>query len=394
MLKGKNILVGVTGGIACYKACEIVSRLKKEDANVDVIMTKNATEFVSCLTFETLSARPVACDMFAQKTHWEVEHISLAKKADLCLIVPASANIIAKMACGIADDMLSTTLLAVRSPIVVCPSMNTNMYNNSVTQENINKLKNRGIKFVNPEHGKLACGDVGTGRLACIDEIIKAVHESLNEKKDFENKNFLITAGATQENIDGVRFISNRSSGKMGLALAKAAAKRGGNVKLIVGNITESIPEYITQVTKVITTQDMYKAVMDNLSDSDIIIKAAAPSDYCVKNKFDNKIKDKSLTLELEKNVDIAAEVGKIKNDKKLIVFCAETTDLIDNANKKIKQKNADMIVANDVTKSGAGFEVDTNIATIITKDNKSIDCQLMSKYDLADVVLDEINKL
>ena len=394
MLSSVNIVLGVTGGIACYKACEIVSRLKKLGAGVDVIMTKNATEFVQPLTFESLSARPVTVDMFAPKKKFEVEHISLAKKADLCIVAPATADVIAKLAEGIADDMLTTTILAMKCPILIAPAMNTNMYENPITQKHLKDLKDRGFIFIDPVSGRLACGDKGIGKMAEPIDIVQKIMEVLIPKQDIKGKKVLITAGATREPIDGVRFITNKSSGKMGIEIAKAVVKRGGQVKLVKGLTSVDVPQYITDVVSVETTAQMYDAVMENMKDCDVIIKAAAPSDYKLKNKFDNKIKDEELTLSLIKNPDIAKEVGKIKGDKKLVIFCAETTDLIDNALKKIKSKNADLVVANDVTKEGAGFDVDTNIVTICTKDGQVHPYDKMLKSEVANVILDEINAL
>ena len=394
MLSGVNVVVGVSGGIACYKACEIVSRLKKLNACVDVIMTKNATEFVQPLTFESLSSRPVTVDMFAPKEKFEVEHISLAKKADLCVIAPTTANVLAKLAEGIADDMLTTTVLAMKCPIVVAPAMNTNMYENPITQQNIKALKERGFIFVDPISGRLACGDTGVGKMAEPIDIVSKVADVLIPKQDYKGKKVLITCGATREPIDGVRFITNKSSGKMGMEIAKAVFKRGGQVKLVKGLVSVNVPQYITDVVDVETTNDMYNAVMDSYKDCDIIIKAAAPADYRLKETFDNKIKSEELTLSFVKNPDIAKELGKVKGDRKLVIFCAETENLIENAKKKIQSKNADLVVANDVTQQGAGFNVDTNIVTICKKDGTSTSYDKMLKSEVANVILDEIQKL
>jgi len=394
VLKGENIVLGVSGGIACYKACDIVSRLRKLNANVDVIMTKNAAEFVQPLTFETLSSNPVSVDMFAPKKTFEVEHISLAKKASLCVIAPATANVIAKLAAGIADDMLTTTVLAMTCPVLIAPAMNTNMFLNPITQQNIETLKKRGFIFVSPDCGRLACGDVGVGKLADPQDIVSNIVEILHPKQDFKGKKVLITCGATREPIDGVRFITNKSSGKMGMEIAKAVVKRGGEVVLVKGLVSVDVPAYITNVIPVETTKQMLDAVMGAYEACDVIIKAAAPSDYAVENKFDNKIKDENLTLSLIKNPDIAKEVGKVKGNRKLVIFCAETTDLMASALKKIKSKNADMVVANDVTQKGAGFDVDTNIVTIAKKDGTSKEYPLMKKSEVAEVILDEVSKL
>lgn len=394
MLKGINVLLGVTGGIACYKSCEIVSRLKKLEAGVDVVMTANATQFVAPLTFETLSNRPCVSDMFNRDREWEVEHISLAKKADVCVIAPATANVIAKLATGVADDMLTTTVLALKCPVIIAPAMNTAMYDNPTTQSNIATLKDKGYIFVDAIEGRLACGDSGRGKMAQPSDIVDVVVKTVLPKQDFAGKRVLVTAGATQENIDGVRFITNRSSGKMGIELAKAIAKRGGEVTLVAGIVSVEIPDYLHQVVRVKTTVEMYDAVMSNLCDVDVVIKAAAPSDYRPKNKYDNKIKGDSVTLELEKNPDIAEAVGRAKGDKKLVIFCAETTNLDEYAEQKRVKKNADMVVANDVTKEGAGFDSDTNVISIFTSRGKIFESGIMPKSQLAGVIADEIIKL
>ena len=391
MLESKNVLVAVTGGIACYKACGLVSALKKAGACVNVVMTAHAAQFVAPLTFETLSANPVACDMFAPKEHWEVEHVSLAKKADLAIIAPATANVLDKLAAGIADDMLTTTLLATRAKVLACPAMNTAMYENEAVQNAIKTLKARGYEFLEPDTGLLACGDVGKGRMCEPEEIYAKALDMLMPKRDYAGKTVLVTAGATREDIDGVRFISNYSSGKMGVEIAKAVKNRGGKVVLIAGFVTAKIPAYIDETINVKSTRDMYDAVMAKLEESDFVIKAAAPADYRVEKVADDKIKDSEVTLKLTKNPDIAKAVGKAKGDKKLVVFCAEKRELVERAKEKLIAKNADMVVANDVTKEGAGFDVDTNIATIITKDGRVRDCELMTKAALADIILDEL---
>ncbi len=393
MLSNYNVLLGVSGGIACYKACEIVSRLKKLNAGVDVVMTAHATEFVAPLTFETLSNRPVVSNMFDRKKEWEVEHISLAKKADLCIIAPATANIISKLAEGIADDMLTTTYLALKCPVIIAPAMNTNMYENPVVQANLQKLASKGVIIVDSEEGRLACGDVGKGKMAePVDIVAKAV-EVLCPKRDYEGKTVLVTAGATRENIDGVRFITNRSSGKMGIEIAKAAVKRGAKVVLVKGLVQVNIPSYITDVVSVESTKEMYDAVLENYKKCDVIIKAAAPSDYRPKDKIDNKLKGEEITLSLVKNPDIAKAVGKVKGERKLVVFCAETKDLLDSAMQKLADKNADMVVANDVTMQGAGFDSDTNIVTIAKRDGFLKSYPVMPKSRVADIILDEIYK-
>ena len=389
MLKGKTIVLGITGCIAAYKSCEIVSRLKKEGANVKVIMTQHAMEFVQPLSFETLSGNRVITDLFDRDFEFDVKHVSLAKEADLFVIAPATANVIGKIANGLADDMLTTTYLACKAPKIVCPAMNTNMYENEQFEENLQKLKKKGVHIIEPIEGRLACGDVGKGKMAEPVDILEEIVDLLMPKTDFERKKVLVTAGSTEENVDGVRFISNHSSGKMGIALASAAADRGADVSLIYGRIKVSIPDNIVKETKVKTTEDMYDAVMEQYKDADIIIMAAAPADYRMKRTFANKVKSKELILELEKTPDIAKALGEVKGDKKLIIFSAETENLIENASGKLVKKNADLVVANDVTKEGAGFGVDTNIATIMAKDGRRWDYELMLKRDLADKILD-----
>lgn len=393
MLSNFNVLLGVSGGIACYKSCEIVSRLKKLGAGVDVVMTTHATEFVSALTFETLSARPVASDMFNRDRQWEVEHISLAKKADICIIAPATANVIAKLAEGIADDMLTTTALALKCPIIIAPAMNTNMYSNVAVQANLDALKARGFVVIEPISGRLACGDSGKGKMAEPADIVAKAVDVLMPKRDYKGKKLLITAGATRENIDGVRFITNRSSGKMGVEIAKAAARRGGEVVLVKGLTQVEIPSYISKVISVESTAQMYDAVMENYADCDVIIKAAAPGDYRPVETITNKLKGDEITLKLTKNPDISKAVGEVKGDRKLIVFCAETQDLLVSAKQKLQSKNADMVVANDVTAEGAGFDVDTNIVTIIKRDGSSANYPKMKKSEVADAILDEALK-
>lgn len=391
MLKGKNVLVGVTGGIACYKACDLVSRLKKLGASVDVIMTENATKFISPLTFETLSARPVTTDTFSRECPWEVEHIALAKKADLVVIAPATANIIAKLAHGIADDMLSTTCLAVTAPMIICPAMNTAMLHAPITVENIAKLKDRGVEFVDSACGMLACGDVGDGRLADTDVIVNAITKTLTVNRDLEGKSVLVTVGGTEESIDPVRVITNHSSGKMGVALVQEAIKRGARVTAVVGRVSVDIPPEV-EVIKVRTTDEMAAETIRS-ADSDYIIMAAAPSDYKVTNTGNSKIKADKLNLELIKNIDISAEVGKIKKGK-LVIFSAETDNLVENAVKKLEKKNADLVVANDVTREGAGFNTDTNIVTIIGRSGILKESDKLPKSKVAELIIDEMVKL
>lgn len=391
-LSGKNAVVCVTGGIAAYKTCHVVSSLRKAGARVFVVMTKNATEFVTPLTFETLSGNRVVVDTFDRDFEWEVEHVSLAKKADIFIVAPMTADFAAKLARGIADDFASTTALAMKCPMLLAPAMNVNMITAEAYEENEKILRERGAYFVESGSGFLACGDVGKGRMAEPEQIVKAAFDILVPKPDYDGKTVLVTAGGTSEPIDPVRFITNRSSGKMGVAIASKALDRGAKVILVAGNITVPVPDGIERID-VTTTQEMYDAVLGNLDRADIVVKAAAPADYAVEKISDKKIKSDELTLRLKKNPDIAAAVGKIKGDKKLVIFSAETDDCEANARGKLQKKNADMVVLNDVTKKGAGFNTDTNIVTVITRETKK-DFGLLEKTALADLLLDEIGKL
>lgn len=391
-LSGKNAVVCVTGGIAAYKTCHVVSSLRKAGARVFVVMTKNATEFVTPLTFETLSGNRVVVDTFDRDFEWEVEHVSLAKKADIFIVAPMTADFAAKLARGIADDFASTTALAMKCPMLLAPAMNVNMITAEAYEENEKILRDRGAYFVESGSGFLACGDVGRGRMAEPEQIVKAAFDILVPKPDYDGKTVLVTAGGTSEPIDPVRFITNRSSGKMGVAIASKALDRGAKVILVAGNITVPVPDGIERID-VTTTQEMYDAVLGNLDRADIVVKAAAPADYAVEKISDKKIKSDELTLRLKKNPDIAAAVGKIKGDKKLVIFSAETDDCEANARGKLQKKNADMVVLNDVTKKGAGFNTDTNIVTVITRETKK-DFGLLEKTALADLLLDEIGKL
>lgn len=394
MLKGKTVVLGVTGCIAAYKACEIVSSLRKKEADVEVIMTPHAAEFVQPLSFETLSGNRVITDLFDRDFDFEVEHVSLAKKADVFVVAPATANTIGKIANGIADDMLTTTITACKAPKVICPAMNTNMLENENTQENISKLRKQGMRIVEPISGRLACGDVGRGKMAEPESIVKVIEEILVPNPDYEGIKMLVTAGSTEEKIDGVRYITNHSSGKMGMAIATAAAARGAEVTLIAGRMSVPIPDIFDKIIRVKSTGDMLDAVMENYESCEYIVKAAAPADYRVKNFSIHKIKSAELNLQLEKTPDIAKAVGAVKGSRKLIIFSAETDDLVENAKSKLLSKNADMVVANDVTKEGAGFNVDTNIVTIITRDGNVHDYDIMPKTDLAEIILDTMLKL
>lgn len=385
----KRVLLGITGGIAAYKAATIASMLTKVGVDVVVVMTDAATQFITPLTMETLSKNRVITDMFSRDFPYEVEHISLAKSADLALIAPASADFISKMALGIADDMLSTTVMACKATKVICPAMNTNMYEDTACTQNRETLRARGVQFVEPEDGLLACGDIGKGRMAAPEVIVERVLELLEVKPDYAGKKVLITAGATVETIDGVRYLSNFSSGKMGVALAEAAHERGAEVTLVCGRVSVKVPSYIERVD-VVSTEDMYDAVLARSGEADVSIMAAAPADYRPKERSAHKIKSDALTLELVKTPDIAMEVGRRKGQAKLVVFAAETQNLVENARKKLAKKNADMVVANDVTREGAGFGVDTNIVTLVRASDQE-ELPLMSKQALANVLLDRI---
>lgn len=393
MLTGKNILLGVTGGIACYKACEIVSRLVKLGACVDVIMTENATKLVAPKTFETLSARPVCVDTFERIHTAEVEHISLAKKADLILIAPCTYNVIGKLANGIADDMLTTTVSASAAPKLICPAMNTGMYTNPICQQNMAKLATLGYEFVEPTSGRLACGDSGVGKLEEPINIVARVQEIVGRAQDLAGKKVLITGGGTEEPIDAVRVITNHSSGKMAMAIASECKARGADVTMVLGRVSVPVVSGV-RVISVHTTKEMYDAVLANCGAQDYYIMAAAPSDYAPKTYSAEKIKSESIHLELVKNPDIAMGVGERKGQGKLVIFSAETSNLIENAKAKRVKKHADMVVANDVTVSGAGFNVDTNVVSIIDSSDKVTSYEIMTKKQVAKVIVDTMTKL
>ena len=395
-LTGREIVLGVTGGIAAYKSAELVSRLRHLGANVHVIMTRNATEFVAPLTFQTLSANQVVTDTFQAPEYWNVEHVALAKLAEVFVIAPATANILAKMATGIADDMLSTTVLATKAPVLVAPAMNTGMWTAEATKNNVRILKERGVRFIGPDSGMLACGDEGTGRMSEPEDIAEAICGILNPRRDLAGLKVLITAGATRERLDPVRFMTNDSSGKMGFAIAEAARDRGAEVTVVRGHVTAAVPERV-RVIPVESAMDLYDVMMKEAPEQDVIIQAAAVCDYRFENTQATKIKKtegQALTLTLAENPDIAKEVGKIKKKGQTLVgFAAETDHVQKNAVSKLKKKNLDMIVANDVTVPGAGFNVDTNIATLITAQG-SEEQPMQTKRQLAEVILDRIMTL
>lgn len=389
-LHNKTVVVGVTGGIAAYKAAELVRALKKNGAQVHVMMTKSACEFVTPLTFQTLSQNFVVSDMFGEPHTWEVKHISLAKKADVMVICPATANCIGKVASGIADDFLTTTIMATTAPVLFAASMNDQMYANPIVQENIEKLRAHGYQMIEPEIGALACGTSGKGRLAAVETIAEAVGYAVIPK-DLSGKRILVTAGPTQEAVDPVRYLTNHSSGKMGYAIARVAAARGAEVTLVSGSVALPVPYGVTKIP-IHSANEMYEAVLSRFDTCDAVIKAAAVADFRPETVADEKIKKSdSLTLKLQKNPDILAALGEKKKHQILIGFCMETQNLMASAAQKLQKKNLDYIVANDLTVDGAGFGTDTNVATILGKDGSQTACPKMSKEQLADMILDRL---
>ena len=397
MLKGKKIVLGVTGGIAVYKAVDLVSRLRKQGCQVRVVMTEHAQQFVTPLTFKEISGNQVAVSMWSSNQEFNVEHIALANWADAFVVAPATANIIAKMAYGLADDLLSTTLLAAQAPIVVCPAMNTGMYENAATQENIAKLQGRGVTVMPPAVGKLACGTSGAGRLPEPQEIVEFLSAFFAKREgDLCGLKVLVTAAGTREPIDPVRFVGNRSSGKMGYAVAQMAAERGAEVLLVSGPSALAIPANVKAI-KVETTNEMLEACLEAYEAADIVIKAAAVADYRPRDVADQKIKkktDDALTVVMDKNPDILKTLGAQKTDQVLVGFAAETQNLLENARDKVVKKNLDMIVANDVTAAGAGFNADTNIVKFLFANGDVRSLEQMPKVDVANCILDEALKI
>lgn len=395
MLKGKTVVLGVTGSIAAYKMANVASALVKEGADVHVVMTKNATNFINPITFETLTNNKCLVDTFDRNFQFHVAHVSLSQKADVMLIAPASANIIGKLANGIADDMLSTMALAASCKIIVSPAMNTHMYKNQIVQDNLKKLKHYGFEIIEPAVGRLACASVGEGKLPAEDVLLDYIRQEIQFEKDMQGLNVLVTAGPTVEKIDPVRYITNHSSGKMGYSVAEVAAKRGANVTLISGPVHIDAPMFV-DVVKVESANDMYNAVMDHLKNCDILIKAAAVADYTVENISDEKIKkqDNDLSLTLSRTNDILKAAGENKEKNQVICgFSMETSNLIENSEKKLNSKNCDMIIANNLNDNGAGFGVDTNKVSIITKDNiQSLD--VLSKKEVAFEILNRALEL
>ncbi|MGD0843513.1 MAG: bifunctional phosphopantothenoylcysteine decarboxylase/phosphopantothenate--cysteine ligase CoaBC [Geobacteraceae bacterium] len=391
MLKGKTIVLGVTGGIAAYKAVELLRLLTKAGADLHVIMTRCAMEFVTPLTFQTLSMNPVSTSLFNLLSEREIGHIALADRADLFIIAPATANIIGKLANGIADDMLTTTVMATRAPVLIAPAMNVNMYQSPAYKENEAKLKGRGVLFVEPARGLLACGWEGEGKLQEPQVIFEEALTAL-APKDLAGERVLVTAGPTREEIDPVRFISNHSSGKMGYAIARAARRRGAEVTLVTGPTSLDEP-YGVAVKQVVSACEMREAVLARATGSTIIIKAAAVADFRPAVRADVKIKKATgaKSVELVRNPDILKELGRIEGERLLVGFAAETGDLLKNAAKKLVGKNLDMVVANDISQSGAGFDVDTNIVKLLFRGGRVEELPILGKDELADVILDRV---
>ena len=392
-LTGREIVLGVTGGIAAYKSAELVSRLRHLGARVSVIMTKNATEFVAPLTFQTLSANQVTVDTFQAPEYWNVEHVALAKRAEVFVVAPATANILAKMAHGIADDMLSTTLLATKAPVLVAPAMNTGMWTAEATRENVRILRERGVRFVGPGNGMLACGDSGDGRMSEPEEIVEAIAGILEPRGEMRGWKVLVTAGATRERLDPVRFLTNDSSGKMGFAIVAAARDRGAEVTLVKGAATAEVPAGV-RVVEIESTEDLLAAMERECPAQDCVIQAAAVADYRPAERADRKIKKQDggeMVIHLVENPDVARAVGEKKRPGQILVgFAAETDHVSDHAREKLRKKHLDMIVANDVTQPGAGFGVDTNIASLITAEGIE-ERPLQSKRALAEDILDRV---
>lgn len=388
----KCVVVGVSGGVAVYKALDVISRLRKKDVEIHVIMTKSATEFVTPLSFQSLSQNMVITDMFAEPKAWEIQHISLAKKADLMLIVPATANIIGKVANGIADDMLSTTIMATKAPVVFCPAMNTNMYENPIVQRNISLLKELGYEFIEPASGRLACGDEGKGKLQDTEIIAEETLRRLHSTKDLLGKKVVVTAGPTMVPIDPVRILTNRSSGKMGYSIAEEARDRGAEVVLISGPTSLRKPNGI-KVIDIKTNEDMFNAIKNEFKDADIVIKSAAVADYKAKNYSNEKIKKTGddLNLIFERDRDILKTLGDMKKNQILVGFAAESSNLKENAKGKLERKNLDYIVANDISKPETGFASDENKVTIISKSSEEVSLEKMSKREVAKNIFDII---
>lgn len=392
-LSGKTVVLAVTGSIAAYKIAGLASMLKKMDCNVHVLMTQNATQFINPITFETLTGNKCLIDTFDRNFQYSVEHVSIAKQADVVLVAPASANVIGKIAGGIADDMLTTTVMACasRCPVIVAPAMNTNMFRNPIVQDNIDKLKRFGYICVQPDTGYLACGDTGEGKMPSENDLLWYILREIACKKDLKGKNVLVTAGPTQEKIDPVRFISNHSTGKMGYAIAKMCMLRGANVTLVTGRTAIEPPKFV-EVVPVVSAKDMYEAVVSRFEEQDIVIKSAAVADYRPINPADEKVKKKDgdLSIELERTDDILGYLGAHKTHQFLCGFSMETENMLENSKAKLTKKNLDLIVANNVKQSGAGFGTDTNIVTVISE-KEAVEWELMEKEEVADALIGKI---
>lgn len=393
MLKGKCVVLGVTGSIAAYKIANLASALVKLHADVNVIMTENATNFINPITFETLTGNKCLVDTFDRNFQFNVEHVSLAKRADVFLVAPASANVIGKMAGGIADDMLTTTILAAKCPKLISPAMNTNMYENEIVQDNIRKLEHYGFQIIDPASGYLACGDTGAGKMPEPEILLEYIINTIAFEKDLLGKKVLITAGPTQEAIDPVRYITNHSTGKMGYALARNCARRGADVVLVSGKVSIEPPLFV-DVVSVVSAADMAEAVKSRVDEYDIVIKTAAVADYRPMNVATEKIKKKDgeeSSIELERTEDILSYIGQHRKGKQFICgFSMETENMLENSRKKLAKKNVDMIIANNLKVKGAGFGTDTNVVTIITKDECK-ELEIMSKEDVASAIMSEI---
>lgn len=392
MLSGKCVVLGVTGSIAAYKIANLASTLKKLHADVNVIMTRNATNFINPITFETLTGNKCLVDTFDRNFQYNVEHVSLAKRADIFMVAPASANVIGKIAGGIADDMLTTTIMAAKCPKLISPAMNTNMYENPIVQDNIKKLEHYGYEIINPASGYLACGDTGAGKMPEPDTLLAYILRTISHEKDLEGKKVLVTAGPTQEAIDPVRYITNHSTGKMGYAIAKNCMLRGAKVTLVTGKVAIEPPMFV-DVIPVVSAADMAEAVKKAAQEQDIIIKTAAVADYRPANPATEKIKKKEgdSSIQLERTEDILSYLGAHKREGQYICgFSMETENMLENSRAKLVKKNVDMIIANNLKVSGAGFGTDTNIVTIITEDDNK-ELKLMSKDDVAEFIVTEI---
>lgn len=395
MFKGKTVVLGVSSSIAAYKAAGIASALVKKGCDVNVIMTQNATKFISPITFEELTKHKCLVDTFDRNFEYNIAHIALAQKADVFIIAPATANVIGKIANGIADDMLTTTIMAAKCPKIIAPAMNTNMYENPIVQANLKKLEGYGYTVISPADGRLACGTVGKGKLPDENVILDYIEKALTDKLDLSGKKVLVTAGATRESIDPVRYITNHSSGKMGYAIAKAAMLRGADVTLVSG-VTNLAPVPFVKTVDVVSAQDMFEAVTELADENDIIIKSAAVADFRPSDIKDNKIKksEGNLVIELEKTNDILKHIGQNKRANQIICgFSMETENMIENSKQKLVRKNLDMIVCNNLKDEGAGFQRDTNKVTIITKDSVE-PLALMSKGEVAEEILNRIADL